>query len=144
VTEIRVRQGRTLIMIRDNIAREIEADIRQSLGAEVTDYMEALVDGIIDKARAVWPIKTGESRDSLHRILTVNPAKLSITAGVASGVDYIRYIKSSRQGKSRDRSGRLVAPWFAYINTPTKAARKDLKRAMPVLLAAAISRRLGR
>lgn len=130
---IKFGKGRAEVSITGPTAQDIEAELRDTLGP-LLSAIEDKVEPILEEAKKNWPVRSGESRDSLGLALQIDPGTFKVNVAITSDVFYTRLIKNStRVGKAGDKV-RPRKPVTTHLRKPTTQANRELKRELVVLL----------
>jgi len=133
VAKIRVGRGKNSVTIDGALAEDIVADLEDNLGPLI-DVMQDTADGILERSKKVWPVKTGRSRDSFDTVITLTPGELNVEVTILSDVEYVRFIKSTKvrdkNNRTRDRS-----PFQEHIRKPARKSTRRLKKELVPVLA---------
>lgn len=125
--------GKASVRIDGVLGEQIEREVRALLGP-VVDELERKADEILaNEIARKWPVKTGKSRDSWSKVLTIHRGSFSVEVSLLSPLEYTRYIRSTRLGE-QDDAVRLRSPLVAHVRRPATKARKELRRALPEIL----------
>lgn len=139
---VRVKSGRAWATITGPSAQDLEDAVRRILG----DALGA-AEAVIDKVRAdmdrTWPVSSGESLRSFQRVTIIDPDRMRVESGLRTDLVYPRFLKSTKEGKRRDAT-RLRAPLQTDVRAPVAASKKELVRALPGLIGAALQREVRR
>ena len=138
---IKVGRGRCEVTIDGPLGDGLEHELREALGA-VGEVMQAKADGILRTAKRDWPVKSGESRDSLRTSLRVHPGEFKVEVQIYSTLEYVRYVKSTKVGEEKDVV-RVRSPFQELLLKPARAAEKELKTDLPAVLGRAIDEAVG-
>ena len=137
---IRVGKGKSAITLDGPIGAGLEKEIRAILGP-VADKMQAEADAVLEAALKEWPIKSGDSAKAWDTVLTVIPNTFQVEISILNPVGYVRYIKSTKEGKEDD-AVRLRSPLQTLVVKPSRAVTKRLKKELPPIIAAALNSKL--
>lgn len=119
---IRVKVGRSSIVVRGDDAAKIEADLRR-VYQPMIEAGKVRADRIHADMMLTWPILTGRSRESFHPFILLDPARYKVEVGYRSDEPSVRYIKTTKRGRKRDQT-RQRSPLQADLQQPMKAERK--------------------
>lgn len=134
---IKVGRGRTEVTITGALADGLEAELREALGPVGTTMQEE-ADAILKAAKAAWPVKSGESRDSLKTALRVHPGEFKVEVQLYSPLAYVRYVKSTKVGDKED-AVRNRSPFQDLLRKPAREAEKKLATVLPGVIGRALS-----
>lgn len=134
---IRVGKGRSSVSIDGPLGESLERELRMVLGP-VADAMQASADNLLSHARSQWPVRSGQSRDAWTTTLTVIPDSLTVEVSMVNPHTYVRYLKSTRVGKTQDAT-RLRSPLQALVKRPARQATRELMADLPLVLARALN-----
>lgn len=124
-TTIKVKSGRSWATVTGPTAVELEALVREAFGPAIARgeaEMEKIRKEHID---VDWPVKTGTSRDAWHVSVALDPSKLKAWVTLDNPNAYVRYIRTTREGKSRDAT-RSRSPLQTEVRKPVAEAKKIL------------------
>ena len=129
---IRVKNGRSSMVIKGVDAAKVEADLRRVYGPMI-EAGKRRADRIHAAMLLTWPILTGTSRTSFHPYILLDPAKYRLEVGYRSDYPAVWYIKTTKQGRKRDQT-RLRSPLQTDLQTPMKAEMKPYRDEAVLLL----------
>ena len=129
---IRVRNGRSQMVVKGPDAAKIEADLRRLYGPLI-DAGKVRADKVHAAMLLTWPILTGASREAFHPFIYLDPAKYRLEVGYRTDYPAVRYIKTTKQGRKRDQT-RLRSPLQTDLQTPMKAEQKPYRAEAVMLL----------
>jgi hypothetical protein len=135
---IRVKNGRSSMVIKGVDAAKVEADLRRVYGPMI-EAGKRRADRIHAAMLLTWPILTGTSRTSFHPYILLDPAKYRLEVGYRSEDPSVRYIKTTKQGRKRDQT-RLRSPMQSDLIAPMKEERKPYAEEASELLQEALRR----
>lgn len=136
---VTVGKGRSAITIDGPIAEDLTDELNRLLGP-VLVALQAKADHILaEDIGEKWPVKSGKTKRAWTTRLRVQPDSSLVEVILVNPLKYTRYIKSTKVGTTKDAT-RIRSPLVTNVRKPARAALKELKVELPVLLAQAIER----
>lgn len=119
-----IKHGRAHMRVDMATASELEAAVRRIMGPAVK-VAEDAVDLVHEEMLKTWPVKTGASRKSFKRYLLLDPARYRAEVGLRSDDPDVRFIKSTKQGRFREKT-RLRWPLQTDVRRPIVEAKREV------------------
>jgi hypothetical protein len=136
-TKIKFGRGRTEVTIEGPAAAELEAAVRDALGP-VSDELDRQAARIhADEIEPNWPVKTGDSLSKWERVLRIQPESFEVEVVFSHPYRWVRYLRSTKVGE-RENATRVRSPLSTHVRTPVRAAKRELKKILPGLIARAL------
>jgi hypothetical protein len=139
---VRVKSGRSSMVIRGPDAAAIEAELRSIFGPAV-NAAENHIDAVYADMQRTFPVFTGAARKSFEKYILVTPAQYRIEVGLRSDLPAVRFIKSTKHGTRRNAT-RNRSPLQTDVMQPIKARAPEYKAQAEKLLEEALRRMVSR
>lgn len=131
---VKIKSGRSWATVSGPAAAELEAAVRAAMGPAIA-RVEAEMERVKREHIAQdWPVRTGKSRDAWEIVVKIDPARFKAEVSLDNPYEYVRYLKSTKEGKDQDAT-RLRSPLQTDVRKPVTEAKKTLSPEIGKILA---------